>query len=221
MHMEDFHCDMFNLSFNFTSEDFDKSAFLKEVGIENESEYVDEDGDLMFRLFLPSKEDMSKQHSHLTVLIRSDMTGRVSLDFHKPGSKQVENKPPYLEEATLWLSAFFKKSEVVARMDIAYEFGNDFETVIPMPFPLLASSKALSGLKVTGLSFEFPPDNPVRSAILQKETDKRYVFIQVRNSVNLKTFDLYQELGKFKGTVESLVRKQDSDDSNNQETKKT
>ena len=88
MNMEDFHCDMFNMSFAFASGDFDKAAFVKEAGIKNENDYRDEDGDFVFSLSLPSKTDIKKQHGHLQVLIRPDTSGRIGLDFHRPGRRK-------------------------------------------------------------------------------------------------------------------------------------
>src|SRR5262249_12059607 len=158
------------------------------------SKYKDEEGDLIFRVFLSSKKDITKQHGHLRILVRPDTSGRVGMDFHRPGSKPVKKVPPYLEDATKWLGKFFSKKRFPARVDADFEFDKSFETTIPLPFPLVASSKKLAGLKVSGLAFEYPPEGDVLKAIVQKRTDGHWLFLQAAISLNLETFDLYREL---------------------------
>jgi hypothetical protein len=221
MNLEDFYCDMFDLSFRFSAEDFDKAAFLREIGVADESEYIDEDGDLVLHVSLPSREETSKQHAHLSIIVKADMTGRADLDFHQPGTKTVENKPPYLEDSAQWIAPFFKLEEVAVRMDVAYEFDKTFSPLIPLPFPLVASSKALSGLKVTGLALDYPADSRIKNAILQLEKRGPYLFVHKDSTINLKEFDLYKELENLQTTVDSLVRKRESTDADNQETSET
>lgn len=50
MNMEDFQCESFDIRIPFTLQEFDKDAFLKAAKIKDESEYVDEDGDLFIFL---------------------------------------------------------------------------------------------------------------------------------------------------------------------------
>jgi hypothetical protein len=208
MNMEDFHCDMFDLSLRFSTEDFDKSSFLKEIGVENESEYMDKDGDLPLRVSFGSQEDPPKQHAHLNIIFRAEGSVRATINYHQSATKIVDVKPPYLEDCARWFGGFFKRDELPAHIHIAYEFEEGFTTSIPLPFPLVASSKALSGLKVTGLSFDYPENGPVDSAIIQRQKDGVYLFIQKDAAINLKEFDLYQELKKLTATVATLVKKE-------------
>jgi hypothetical protein len=84
------------------------------------------------------------------------------------------------------------------RIDIAYEFDKSFAPVISLPFPLVASSKALSGLKVTGLSLDYPEDHPVDDVILQVQGDTGpYLFAQITTLLRLGEFELSQELAKL------------------------
>ena len=213
MNMEDFHCDSFDLNFGFSAEDFDKDAFLKEIGVADEAEHIDEDGDLVLRLSLVSREEIPKHHGHLRVIIYTDKTGDVDLDFHLHGHKTLPKKPPSLEESAPWLGQFFKIDSVPATVDVSYQFDKGFEPVIPLPFPLVASRKSLAGLKVSGLSLEFPEDHPVESVILQAVEDKGpYLFVHEAQTIfSFKEFDLIQELTKLQSTVvDSLVAKSEN-----------
>jgi hypothetical protein len=204
--MEDFHCDMLNLSVPITEEGFDKIAFFKAIGVENENEYVDEDGDISLTLPFASRKNPSKQHAHLRIIIYKDKSGTATINYHQTGPSPPEKHPPYLEDCAMWLGGFFKHSKMPANVSVAYEFEKEFSPTIPLPFPLVVSSKELSGLKVTGLSLAFPQGSPVDTAIVQHEKDDVFLFIKRNSETRLKEFDLYKELEKLSSTVGSLVR---------------
>lgn len=206
--MEDFHCDMLDLTFRFTAEDFDKDAFLKATNIEDESEYVDDEGEMFLSLAFSSREDPSKQHAHIRITIRQDNGGTASLNYHQTGTKIPDNKPPYLEDCSQWLSEFFKSEGMPATVAVAYDFNKNFTSTIPLPFPLVASDEALAGLKVTGLSFKYPEGALVDSVIIQREDEGMYLFFQKKSVVSLKEFDLFKKLEALAPTVNSLTKEQ-------------
>lgn len=209
MNMEDFHCDMFDITFPISGEDFNKEAFLKSMDVEDVSEYVDEDGDLALSVSFSSREDTSKQHAHIRIFMRSNNTGTATLNYHQTGAKVPDKQPPYLEDCATWFSAFLKSDEIQARVNVAYDFDKKFITTIPLPFPLVASHEGLAGLKVTGLSFQYPKDAPIDSAILQREEKGIYLFLQKNSVIKLKGFDLFKELKALSKTVDALVKKQE------------
>ena len=216
--MEDFHCDMFNLGIPITEAGFDKAKFLKTVGVENESEYIDEDGDISLSMSFPSREDPSKQHSHIRLLIYKDKSGTATLNYHQTGTKTPDKKPPYLEDCAQWFGGFFKSDKTPAVINAVYEFDKEFTPTIPLPFPLVTSSKELSGLKVEGLSLAFPQDSAVDTAIVQYKEGDTFLFLQKNSEIRLKEFDLYQELEKLTTTVQSLVKRQGKSDGSKQTT---
>ena len=120
-----------------------------------------------------------------------------------------------MEDVGKWLSKFFSKKQFPVMASINYEFDKTFQTTIPLPFPLVASSEKLSGLKVTGLSLEYPKESDVVTAIVQRHETRPWVFLQQVTLVNVDTFDVYKELEKLQSTVSSLVRKR----GNNNEVK--
>ena len=209
MNMEDFHCDALDLSFDFSTEDFDKARFMQDIGVTNEADHIDEDGDLTLRISLVSREDPPKHHAHLRIILFSDGLGSAEFDFHRHGHKTLKQKPPYLEEAGTWLGQFFKADSFDASIDAAYQFDKRFETVIPLPFPLVVTSKPLTGLKVSGLSLDYPDDFPVDTVILQKpRNDGPYLFINEALTVfNFKEFSLIEELKSLQSlVVDGLIK---------------
>lgn len=210
MNMEDFHCDMFDITFPVSEEDFDKDAFLKAMGVENESEYLDDDGALALATSFNSREDTLKQHAHIRIFIRSNKTGTATLNYHQTGTRVPDQKPPYLEDCAKWFSEFLKSDEILARINVVYNFEKRFTTAIPLPFPLVAEHEALAGLKVTGLSFQYPKNAPIENAILQREEKGIYLFLQKKSVVKLKGFDLFKELKVLTPTVDALVKKQET-----------
>jgi hypothetical protein len=210
--MEDFHCDAFDVSFDFSGEDFDKARFLDATGVTNEADYVDPDGDLVLHVSFVSKEDPPKHHAHLRLIVFQDGQGSVDLDIHRHGHLKLKKKPPYFEEAATWLGQFFKAESYDATVDVAYQFDKSFDTAIPLPFPLV--SHRLAGLKVSGLSLDYPDDFPIESVIVQKTRDDGpYLFIyEALLEFNFKEFDLAEELKRLKSlVVDSLIKENGSD----------
>jgi hypothetical protein len=216
--MEDFHCNMLELNISFSADEFDKDALLKEFDVEDESEYIDEDGDLVLGVSFGSREEALKQHAHLRIVIFKDKKGLATLGYHKSGMKIDDKKPPYVEDCAQWLGGFFKDDEIVARINAGYEFNKEFAPTIALPFPLVASNKALAGLKVTGLSLRFPEDAPIETAVLQHGMEKTYLYLLGKSAIKLKEFELDKELEALTVSVDSLVKRQENPNGGNKET---
>jgi hypothetical protein len=220
MSMEEFHCDMFDLRLRFTLETFDKVAFLKAAGVEDESEYVDEDGDLILHQSFGSRAEPPKDHAHLRIMFGKDQNVQATLSYHQAGKNPVGNEPPNLEDCAQWLGGFFGSDEIEARVNAAYTFGEGFVPTIPLPFPLVAADTALSGLKVSGLSLQYPEADPIDNVILQRDKEGTYVFLQMNAAIKLKEFDLFTELEKLKLTMTSLIKEQEKRSGGNKKIKK-
>jgi len=223
MNMEDFQCETFDIRIPFTLGEFDKGAFLKAAKIKNESDYVDEDGDLSIFLSFGSRSKLSKTHAHLRIIIHKDETGLATLSYHQTGKKRVvDEKPPYLEDTAKWLGAFFRQDKVKVRITTRYRFDRkEFSTTIPLPFPLVADDKALTGLKVAGLALQYPKDHLIQHVILERLKTKIYLNVrQKERSILLKKFNPFVELEKLRATVSSLVREQEKSNGGNKKTSK-
>lgn len=220
--MEDFQCESFDIRILFRLQEFDKDAFLKAAKIKDESEYVDEDGDLFLFLSFASRSKPPKDHAHLRILIHKDGAGEATLSYHQAGKKKVDEKPPHLEDAAKWFGACFRQDTVTARITATYKFGmKEFSTAIPLPFPLVADDKALAGLKVAGLALQYPKDHLIQHVILERLKTRIYLSVrQKATAIKLKKFDLFVELEKQRGTVSSLVREQEKSNGGNKKTSK-
>ncbi len=217
--MEDFHCETFDIRLSFTLKDFDRDAFLKAAKIEDESEYIDEDGDLFVVLSFGSRLDPPKDHAHLRLVLRKNQQATATLSYHQAGRKEVDREPPNFEDCATWFAGFFRKDKVSARISAAYTFGENFAPTIALPFPLVASNKALAGLKVTGLALQYPADSPIDNAILERFKEGVYLFLNIKTEIELKKFDLFTELKKQKTTISSLIHQEKTDGGNKKTSK--
>jgi len=213
MSLLDFNCDFLSTLFTFSLEDFDKNAFLKAVEVGSDEELIDEDGDFVYRMTFRSRVEPPTEHGHLSVVLSVKKgTGRASFNFHQIGEHGDDgSNGPSLEDATKWFSQFVKKHNSPIRVTAAYEFDKEYSTTIPLPFPLVTSNKMLSGLKVNGLSLQFPPENRVEDAILQHRGNDTYLFLVTRSETNLPEFDLDRELQDLNEVVHAFIRQEKSD----------
>lgn len=209
MNMQDFHCEMLELSFWFSSEDMDEGAFLKAVGIESKEEHVDEDGDLAVALnFAPRKED-TNYHAHMRIWFFNDGQNRIDISYHDSrAEEEPDSKPPSVEDLMQWLGGFFRVDKIKARRSCSYTFGKTFSPVVSLPFPLVSSEKALAGSLVTGLSILFPKETPETATIQTTPNDEIVLFFTTSSELNFRDFDLLKELQKLADSVNTLVRQE-------------
>jgi hypothetical protein len=206
--MEDFHCEMLELSLRFSSEDMDQTAFLKAAGIENREEYTDEDGDFATAVSFGAREQSTDYHAHMRVRFFKEGEHRIEISYHDSRGEAIEDvKPPYAEDCAQWVGGFFKGDKVAVRISAAYTFDKSFSPVVSLPFPLTSSEKALAGSLVTGLSILFPKEIPESAVIQMGSDDDTMVFFNTKAELNLKEFDLLGELKRLAVSVNSLVKK--------------
>src|SRR5688572_3588606 len=103
--MKGFHCDMLELSLRFKSEDIEQDAFLQAAGVEDKSEYIDEEGDLVMALTFNEREQSTDYHAHMRVLFFKDGHNRIDLRYHQSDNRNTteDSKPPYAEDCAPWL----------------------------------------------------------------------------------------------------------------------
>jgi len=204
--MEDFHCDTFDLNFQFKPEEINRDAFLKAV---SEAPYVDENTDnneeVDVGLSFGSREQPPKLHAHLRVRVTKER-GRADLSYHASPMKVDDVKPPHAEELMQWLSEFFTFENVKARVGAKYDLDESFSPVIALPFPLVTSEKGLTGSLVTGMSLLLPKEPEPLLAIIQSAGDETDIFISTSTEINLRNFDLLAELKRLSKTLYSLVK---------------
>src|SRR5438132_2718657 len=81
--MDDFHCEMLELSLRFSSNDMDQDAFLKAAGVENREELTDEDGDFSMALTFNDHEPSTDYHAHGRVRFFKDGRNMIDLRYHQ------------------------------------------------------------------------------------------------------------------------------------------
>ena len=206
--MEDFHCEMFEVSLRFPEESIDQDAFLKAADIQDKTEFTDEDGDFLLGLTFNDHAPSIDYHAHMRVLFFKDGRNKIDVRYHQSSPRGTEEKPPYAEECARWLGSFFKVNSLTARISAAYTFDKSFSPILNLPFPLISSEKALAGSLVTGLSILFPKETP-ESVIIQTEDGDTSLFFSTKSEINLKELDLITELEKLSVRISSLLKKQE------------
>jgi hypothetical protein len=214
--MGSFHCEMLELSLRFSSDDMDQDAFLKAVEVDNREELTDEDGNFAMALTFNEHEQNTDYHAHSRVRFFKDGQNMIDLRYHQSAPRATDEKPPYAESCARWLGSFFKVDKVTARISASYTFDKSFSPVVSLPFPLISSEKALTGSLVTGLSILFPKEEGAEMVIIQAggDNDDTSLFFNTKSEVNLKEFNLLDELARLSVSVSALVRKQENSGDN-------
>lgn len=199
MKMDDFHCQVVELSFRVKPEEIDKAALLARYGKED----ADDIG-----LIINSREG-DDQHSHIYVRFRSEERVQVGITFHNSEGETEENDdtPPHMEDCVPWFGQFIKTDTVILGISAFYLFGKTFVTRVRLPVPLEADEEPLANCQVVGVSIQFPEDAPLENAIVQLGKESVAVSVVTHKKVALKEFDFYSQLKELESPVMSLVKK--------------
>jgi hypothetical protein len=207
--MKEFHCDVFELVFEFPPEEFDLDAFVTEAGI-NKEEYIDEDGDFVAGVSFGARDENTDYHSHARILVFKEGKSRINVSYHDSKADKVDAKSPYVEDCVQWLGGFLRADKLTARIHATYLFDNSFSPTIGLPFPLITTDKSLAGGLVTGLSVAFPKEERSEMVIIQRAEDETFFAISTESEINLADFDLLAQLRKLSTSTDHLIKKQDA-----------
>jgi hypothetical protein len=217
MRMGDFHCKTVEMYFGIAADAVEKQALIEATAEwgEAEKEEGGEDKGVEISLLFASRDNPENHHAHMRVQFLPEEDVQVRISFHdSKGEVEDEEarKPPHMEDAVKWLGQYIKRDELTMGMTLFYGFEEDFAPALPLPYPVLSKDKMLAGTMVTGLSIQFPSDSIFDHAIVQTIDKKFGVSINGHDEINLKDFDLYEELKKLEPTVMALTIKLEKDD---------
>lgn len=206
MVLQKFSCDSVEVRLRFKAGEMDVDAFLlaaDEIGLPTE---CDEDGDREINLVFPDETISDAYHLHVTIRLWKNQSGNAELGFYTGGAEGSGEPRLTAENCAGWLGGFFKAA-VIAHVHINYTFDQSFIPAVSLNFPLTTSDKALAGTMVSGLALIFPSE-PKTTAIIQSgQNDATHLFLRKTTSVDLKSFNLFDELEKTAVLVNRLVRK--------------
>jgi hypothetical protein len=220
MGIKDFHCEMLELNLRLGPEEIDGSKLLAALRVKEEEPVLDEeeDGDVTIVRTFGNRNPDTDYHGHLTITLAKEGKSRVELRYHADSIEIEDEKSPYIEDVAAWLSEFITGEEVSCRLNVAYTFDNSFAPTIALPFPLATSEKALTGASVRGVSIQFPDHDPLDVAIVSRAPEATYISIFATPTVRLKEFDVLTELKRLTPSMDSLIRRQEPDNAENQQT---
>jgi hypothetical protein len=201
--MQDYSCEFLELSIRVPVGEFDKSAFLEDVKETSRDDSIEN----LYIWSFGSRDNPSKQHAHIVVDLRGEKQVRLALTYHAIDGDVKDVRPPFLEDRAAWLGGFVKVDTIEAGARTSFRFGNDYDPVIGLPFPLLVPVKELSGTKVIGVALELPIAIGLSDVIVQKDKDETIVLASYKRAVKLKEFDLNTELERTSASIKILMNR--------------
>lgn len=198
--IKDFSCDLLELEFEFSQENFNKEAFLADVKAEAKSAYAWSYGSI---------KNPNKVHAHLAIRFLDEAKGSLRIAFHASDVEVKDIRPPYMEDCTQWIGSFFRSDEMFAEIRAVFLFDRSYSPLLALPFPLVTESKELSGSMVSGVMIELPKQTHIRRAIIQKGEEETVIAVTTRRKVKLTSFDLDKELSKVAEPILKLVKKEE------------
>ena len=198
--MEKFNCEQFSLTVRFNERDFNKKHFLDDT--------KPEDRDVKFSVYnYGSKTNAGKDHSHLELFLdKKDSFLRIV--FHQGKSPSEDVREPFMEDCTKWIAGFFKKKTLSVDYTGVFRYGKDYESIVPLQYPLLSSNKSLKDAMVSGYQIEFPKESLIDAAFVSAKKLSKLVIL----STEVKNFDLlerdfYSNLEEFSQFAKAFVNK--------------
>lgn len=214
MRMQDFHCDTLELSFSLSMEEMDKELFLKDNPIENLEEFLDEDGNMGIGYDVDPREESTDYHAHMRISFPKEGKASIAIRYHNTRIEIEDETPPYAEDCAQWIGQYVKVDKVLAAINAAYSFDKMYSPVIPLPFPLVVTDKALAGSLVTGMSLLLRKETPEMVIIQRSPDDDTFLSLSSRYDISLKDFNLLTELERLSVSVNSLVKRQEAGNGN-------
>jgi len=205
MSLTEYDCEALEVETRFGSGDFDREAFLRDVE-------EDEGHDPTFRWSFGSLQKKGMEHAHLSLTLPTiaeegkEENGRILLAYHISDIEIEDIRPPYMEDVSTWLGKFFTANELLTYIHAFFRFGEQYESTISLPFPLVTENKVLSGSTVSGVTIEPPTHSPLRRVLIQRSDTDTILYALVRKRINFKAFDLTKEIEKISAQVRGLIR---------------
>ena len=208
--MQSFFCDLIEVRLRFKAGDLDTAAFLRAVDQIGISTEADEDGDREILLIFACENKTDDYHAHVTVRLRKDESGIVEIGYYTGLTERAVEPPLNVTNCANWLGEFFA-AEVTSHVHINYAFDKSFIPAVSLNFPLTTTEKVLAGTVVSGLALVFPSSFPNTTAIIQSgPNDGTYLFLRKTVQLNLKDFQIVNELENISPLVNTLLKKGDS-----------
>lgn len=201
--MEDYFCEYLALEFRFSSEDFDKEAFLNDAEIEDRSNYSSLFGSL---------EKPNQEHASINMRFLKGKKSRLTIVYHKADFEVNDVRPPYMEDCAQWIGQFFKNDEMTVKIRMVFNYNKKYTPIFSLPFPLITESKELSGSMVSGVSIELPLSTRLERAVIQKTEGNTVVIATASDKIKLTSFDLSFELDKRSTPIRKLLKKVGEED---------
>jgi hypothetical protein len=194
--MKEFNCHYVDISLRIPEGEFDREAFWEDVK-DNAHEQTD-----CYGWSFGSKTDPGEQHADIFLDFREKTRVRIQVKYHQAPREIKDIRPPYMEDCARWLGSFIASEIVRAQFHAMYLFDGEYKTTLD--FPALTKSVGRQDVKVNGVSLLF--DEYKAWATLHEDDGVSVLHLEVKaKSVDLKRFNLRQQLCEWVPLVDSLV----------------
>jgi hypothetical protein len=197
--MDQYNWHLFKIGIRVLADQFDKEALTADL-----KDNVPHDPHYWGWSFGSSSEP-GKQHADMMLDFRREKYVRITITYHRTDFDVEDIRPLYMEDCAKWLGGFIKEATVAVNLEVTYVFENGYASVINLPFPLLAvlPDREFEGASVTGLAIQMPSDQRVT---IDRNDDTIYLTLTMKETLNLKEFQLEQGLEGLSPIVNQLIK---------------
>jgi hypothetical protein len=204
VNLEDYNCRSLEFDIFFSSDEFDKDAFSKEVDSDDTTEE--------YSWVFGSKQQPGKQHAHIEIEFSTSPKEphHARLIYIRSSRHVADNRKRYMESCARWLFSFFKPETIDMFVQASFDFDKSYTPVIALPFPFVpvtGASRFLEGSSITGVGIDFPPNSKLDTVVIQHFETGIMVNITAIAEMRLKRFSAANELKKLSVSVGQLIVK--------------
>lgn len=200
--MKDYHCALFDVDCRVPRKAFNREAFIDNIKDITPTETQ------RYGWGFGSKDHPQKQHASIRVSFLEDVVN-LRLVYHPSNLDMEDKRPPYMEDCANWLGGFIvDEANIKSQRQAVYLFEENYTPVINLPFPLVntADNAELIGAEVTGLALRLAGRGDTERLTIDKHKNDVLISFCGETSVNLKSFQLEQELVKLQPIITGLVK---------------
>lgn len=214
--MKNFSCESFELTVEFDEKDFNKEEFLRMIYADSEQE---PDLDVFktgyFIAHCNSKGKRKRDHAHVEFKVREE-NSEIEMDVH-PGKIEegLEVAEIPIEDYFADMSQFFINQPSVVSILASFKFGDEYEPLIRLGYPLLIGSSILKEGTVTGHAIEFSPESPIDRLFITESSGTVSALLSSTVEIKMSEIEPYRIMEQFSDYAHGLfLKKGDGHDKN-------
>lgn len=200
--MKQLNCDFLQLTIRFDEKKFKR----KELSHEAELKGKKNSG---FTALVGSRTKTRKEHAHVYLYFDGE-DSILKLDFvpeSHTGNKDTDE--PYIETIGEWFAKFFYE-DVIADVMVVFKYTDNYESVMPIHYPLLIKNGLLKGAEIAGYEIAFPTESLISRASISSNEKTLLVILNAKFKLDLSDFEVHDAIERFSVYAKALVEKKEA-----------